>query len=566
MKKHYEKILLDTDYRIMRSLDIQILNSEAGLHYGGFRDGNGLVEPKFAIYRVTTMIAGLFHENSRYYGDETVYKRVLMGLKYITASQRENGFFDLINCNFYSAPDTAFCLKRLIPSYQYLTVGFYETEEKNQGNEKLKEYATSISGIMKDIIYRGAKAMINGGFHTPNHRWAIASILLICAKMFDEASFADHAQVYLKEGIDSTDDGEYAERSAGNYNRICNDAMIMMAAASGDDSYLEFATRNLYMMLNYIEPDGSIFTNNSTRQDRGKKVYPKDYYMEYLYLGYKLKNETFMQAANKIMDYVNKHNLTAMDCLIHFMNQPELFTFEYEESNMPDTYHKYFKESSLVRMRNKDYSCSLVNGSSSFLYFTHGDLTMGMKIGGSFCEHRAFVPQQLSPTKDGYELTQTMTGWYYLPFKESQASNDWWEMDHGKRDKIYGPNLDFKIKVKEVKDGVDVHIKIDGIDRAPLRVELSFDANSIIRNDAFTIFGNAGGSIISKEGTVVASKGAYAISAGEAFGTHDFSDGMFGSESKNPNCFTVYFTDSTCFEHVISLRALASDRDYRSKS
>ena len=28
--------------------------------------------------------------------------------------------FDYITCNFFSAPDTAFCIKKLLPIYQYL--------------------------------------------------------------------------------------------------------------------------------------------------------------------------------------------------------------------------------------------------------------------------------------------------------------------------------------------------------------------------------------------------------------------------------------------------------------
>lgn len=559
MKTHYKKILFDTDNRIFRSLDIQVLDSLKELQYGGFKDQQGLVHPKFSIYRVTTMIAGLFNKDSRFYQDEKIYERVLLGLKYISNSQRENGFFDLINCNFYSAPDTAFCLKRLIPVYQYLTVSLYE----NAPTDILKEYAAILSPLLENIIHFGAMAITQGGFHTPNHRWAIASVLLICNRLFSEELFYEHAMLYLREGIDCNEDGEYAERSAGNYNRICNDAMIMIAKATDDPSYLEYAKRNLYMMLSYIEPDGSIFTNNSTRQDRGKKVYPKDYYMEYLYLGYLLKNEDFLQAANKIMDYVTIHNITSMDCLIHFMNTPDLISLEYNISQMPDTYHKYFKESSLVRIRNKNYSCSLVNNSSSFLYFTHGNLTMGMKIGGSFCEHRAFIPNTLTPVEGGYTLSQTMTGWYYLPFLEPVGTVDWWKMDNEKREKIYGPNLNFHLFIEEADNGVDVHIKADGIDKAPLRVELSFDSGSVISSDTFTLYGGSSGSMIAKRGEITASKGSYSITVGPAFGEHDFSDGMFGSEAKNPHCFTVYFTDYTCFEHVISLRAIPSSMDFR---
>lgn len=61
----------------------------------------------------------------------------------------------------------------------------------------------------------------------------------------------------LKEGNDCNEDGEYAERSAGNYNRINNDAMIMLAVATGDESYYAPVLRNLEMMLTYIDPDDS---------------------------------------------------------------------------------------------------------------------------------------------------------------------------------------------------------------------------------------------------------------------------------------------------------------------
>lgn len=76
------------------------------------------------------------------------------------------------------------------------------------------------------------------------------------------------------------------------------------------------------MMLTYVEPDDSIFTNNSTRQDRGRKIYPKDYYFEYLYMGDVLQKPEFLDAANEIMAAVDRHGLKAMDCLIQFMLRP----------------------------------------------------------------------------------------------------------------------------------------------------------------------------------------------------------------------------------------------------
>lgn len=542
MKKHYERVLLDADNRVDKSFAMQVMLPEDSFDFGGFRDNDYLVEPKFAIYRVTTMIACYFNHDSKWFGNKDVYDRVLLGLAYIKRAQRENGFFDLINCNFYSGPDTAFCIKRMLPVYCYLL--YHEASSESE----------KIINLMKPIIYSGATAIMHGGFHTPNHRWAIASALTFCSHVFKEQKFADAAIPYLNEGIDCNSDGEYAERSAGNYNRICNDAMIMLAVATGDDKYYEYAARNLNMMLLYIEPDDSIFTNNSTRQDRGNKIYPKDYYFEYLYLGYKLHNEKFLKAANYIMSILDEHNLTSMDCLIHFMNLPELISFEYEGCGIEKSYSKHFKDSNLVRCRINDYSYSIVNQSSSFLYFQHKALTVSVKIGGSFCEHRAFVPDLLVPEDNGYHLSQTMVGWYYLPFDEPQDTTDWWKMNNAGRKKLLGPNLEYNVDVVEAENGVDLHIKTSGIDRAPLRIELAFDGDCLVENNINTIQGAPGSCLLVKSGDVRVTKDDSTITVGPAFGAHQYTAGKFGSESRNPYCFTVYFTDFTCFDHVISFR------------
>lgn len=561
MRRHYERILKDCDMRVKRSFALQVMNSSDSINYGGFRDKDGLIEPKFSIYRVTTMIACLFNKESKWYQDRLTYERILLGLDYIKRSQRENGFFDLINCNFYSGPDTAFCIKRLLPTYYFLSTYNEENSNKNNDNNKINVNCIDselIKTSLKDIIYKGAKAMVNGGFHTPNHRWALASTLLLCYKLFGEEEFKLGADKYLIEGIDCNEDGEFAERSAGNYNRINNDAMITIAVATGDDTYYEYAKRNLNMMLTYIEPDGSIFTNNSTRQDRGKKVYPKDYYMEYLYMGVKFNDQTFLDAANNIMDIVEEKGLTTMDCLILFMIQPELIEFEHNTSNLPNVYHKHYKESDIVRCRRDSYSYSIINHSPTFLYFQHGDLTLSLKIGASFCEHRAFISQTLTQTEYGYNLSERKVGWYYLPFEKAQDTTDWWKMDNASRDKLYGPNMDFDIQITEVDGGLDIRLKTDGIDRAPLRLELAFDAGTRIESEHFIAEGIPGGGMVAKDGMVTAAKGDYAIEVGPAFGNHNFVAGKFGSEGRNPHCYTVYFTDHSCFDHTISLRAKPS--------
>lgn len=546
MKKYYSRILADSDQRVQKLLPKQVTENANDFYYGGFRDTDALVEPKYAIYCMTSMAAAYFNERSRWYLDTQLFEKILLAVDYIKRGQRENGFFDLINCNFYSAPDTAFCIKRLLPLYHYLI------------KHDTGEYAVTLISPIRNIIHNGAWAMAAGGFHTPNHRWAIASCLLLCARMFQEPKFETAANKYLVEGIDCNSDGEFAEKSAGNYNRINNDAMIMLTAATGDRQYEEYAIRNLYMMMTYLEPDGSIFTNNSTRQDRGKRVYSKDYYFEFLYLGEKYKDDNLLNCANYIMEVVLEKGQGTMDCLIHYMNFPHLKDLEHEGSLISTTYEKQYRDSNIVRCRNGNFSYTILSQNSTFLYFQNGDLTLSLKIGASFCEHRAFQAETLEKTEQGYRLSQQMTGWYYLPFEKSQDSADWWSMNNDAREKIYGPDMNFEVCIQKTENGIDVKFKVDGIDKAPIRIEAVFDSGARIESENFMVEGQPGGYIVAKSGMITVSHKEHAIRIGEAFGAHNFVTGKFGSEPVDSKCFTVYFTDFTCCEHTLSIRAATS--------
>ena len=144
-----------------------------------------------------------------------------------------------------------------------------------------------------NIIKNSAFGLVKGGFHTPNHRWAISACLMSAYTITHIEEFKICADKYLNEGLDVNDDGEYAERSSGIYNIVNNEQMIIIAEETGNNLYLKCVEKNLELMLSYFEPDGSVFTNNSTRQDNDKKMYPVEYYFQYLYIAYYNKNDMF---------------------------------------------------------------------------------------------------------------------------------------------------------------------------------------------------------------------------------------------------------------------------------
>ncbi|GAU76663.1 hypothetical protein [Fusibacter sp. 3D3] len=548
MYKHYQMILQEANRRAQKAMYKQVLDVESPF-YGGFRNPHHVIQAKNSIYEITKLAMVYCHEASDYYNDETVYKSMVLGLTYVASVQRENGLFDYVTCNFDSAPDTAFCLKKLLPVYQYLSV---ERSVKNQ--EPLYK-------MLEVIIKKGAYGLLEGGFHTPNHRWAIASVLGICANLFKDEAMKSAMDSYLIEGIDCNADGEFAERSAGNYNRINNDAMIWLTEATGDPSYEAYALKNLQMMLTYIEPDGSVFTANSTRFDKDAKVYPKYYYWQYLYLGQKYHKPEFLRMANKIMAIVAEKQITAPDFLIHFMNHPECIEGEIEgEGEVEGVYEvqesvHYYQASGIGRYLNKDISLTVLKDKSNFLYFNNGSITLELKLSGSYFEHRGFKPDQIELIEGKtFKLSQQMKGWYYLPFKTAQATADWWAMDHSKREIKAGPTLNLTVWVTPIETSVDVRIKVDGPDQAPFRVEMALAGIETIETEHMAIHVTGSEALVIKEGMVEVSNASSSMIIGPAFGNHRFIEGKEDSDAKHPGCATVYFTDYTSFERQFRIQ------------
>ncbi len=557
MESHYKKIVKDTDRRVIASMQRQIMDG-GNACYGGFWDGTGIVQAKYAIYQVAPMIAAYCCTDSAFYRSGEIFERIIAGLTYIRGVQHENGLFDYITCNFFSAPDTAFCLKKLLPVYEYLR-GMGEEEispaEKVSWIGKITTGEMEILRRLEEIIKDGADGMLAGGFHTPNHRWAIASILMACSKYFGSRKMEEAANTYLKEGIDCNEDGEFSEKSAGNYNRINNDAMILLSQVTGDTTYEQHVLRNLRMMLTYIEPDGSIFTANSTRFDKDLLVYPTDYYMEYLRMGQKYNIPEFLAMCNFIFDLAGEKNLAAPDCLIWFMLCPQYRNLEFGESYDFGNFHAFYRDSGIVRGRNGRFTYTVMSGKSNFFYLHSGTIKLEVKVCGSFCEHRAFKADNIEQLPGGgYHLNQVMRGWYYLPFEDAPETSDWWKMNQVARPKKYGPNMQIDVWVQEVKGGVDIRVKTSGVEGAPWRIELAFFGVNFLTSRQIDMPLTGSEVLVVKEGEVEVANGFDTLLIEPCFGKHHFIEGKEDSEKKTQGAFTLYLTDYTAFDREIHIR------------
>ena len=542
MRMHYDRVVQDTEKRVEHALKTQNLQ-QGSPYYGAFVMPNGVYMQKHALYQIASLAAAYCCQDTKYYHDENILTAMLRGLDYVDSTQHENGLFDYITCNFFSAPDTAFCIGIILPAYQYLR----RQTALSEGEALLKER-------LEKIIHLGGRGLLEGGFHTPNHRWAIAGLLAQCGKLFGEEDLTQAAFQYLNEGIDCNADGEYSEKSAGNYNGVNNQAMLFLADALGDDSYEQHVIRNLRMMMTYWEPDDSIFTANSTRFDKDRLVYPDGYYFFYLYIGTKYQIPEFIAMANYIFGIIFEKNLLSPDLLGRFLLHPELIGYESDQCATPLEYKAYYADSGIARVRRGRFSYTVMKDKSNFLYVHNGSVKLAVKIGGSFCEHRAFKAEKMWEENGQFHLHQTMRGWYYLPFPEKPATSDWWQMDNASRPKKLGPDMDIDVTVRDTDDGIAVDIRTSGVQGAPWRAELAFSGIDRLENDHMVMPIHGDEVIVLKNGFFTVSNADASMEVGPCFGNHHFTEGKEDSEAKTAGCATVYLTDYTPFHHTIIIR------------
>lgn len=548
MRRYMGHILVSAEKITEHFLKVQV-NAPGSMADGGME--GPVVDVKPTVFAVRDAMAVYLNPDSRYYKDQKLLEAMERAADFIARNQHEDGSFDYTVCNFHSAPDTSFCYHAMDKTYALMKT-FSDRAD-----------TSSLQRKYLNIMKKAAAAIRDGGFHTPNHRWAISAALMEAAVVFAEdepfaQSCRKRTEQYLQEGIDCNEDGEYAERSTGGYNGVVNNAMINLYEATGNPVYLKYAERNLHAMQNYLEPDGTVFTQNSTRQDKGKKVHADLYFHQYLYLAAEAelsdeRRTEFEAAAHRIIrDNIARGDM-APDCLYLLMLHKKMSSFRLEACGFAKEYRKYFRESGVLRVAKKAYSYTALKGKSAFLYMNVQGMNVCFKLGESFCEVRNFIPQRLEETEDGCILSALANVWYYLPWDEKPETSDWWQMDQSKRKLQISSQVHTQLRVKELEDGLEISLHTDGLERLPLRLQLCVPAGTVIRNDAVWLKASAGESMILRSGTVELALGEQILTFGPGFGEHEFQ-GHYSGEEVNAGGYTIFCNACTPAEKTVFLR------------
>ena len=198
---HFEEMLAQYDAQTARLLSAQCGDRGKDV-YGAFILFGCHTDTRSSGFGLAHLTVSYLLPQSRFYHSEKVRSALETAFSYIFSHQRPGGCLDLSGCNFASAPDTAFTVNEVISAWYLL--------EKYGGAE-----TEWLKPLLLRLIESCCEGVMNGGFHTPNHRWAISACLKHGAKICNRPDFSTKADVYLGEGLDINEDGEFAERSAG---------------------------------------------------------------------------------------------------------------------------------------------------------------------------------------------------------------------------------------------------------------------------------------------------------------------------------------------------------------
>ena len=455
-----ERMTAELDRDVERLLSLQNTRTGEILREDGFSDTRGMG------FSVARMLTACLYRGSRWYDSPDLQEAVIRALLYIQASRRPSGMFDLASCNFDSAPDTAFTVNALLDVLAVLKTASIRFRDR-------------IEELLLDVVEQACRGMCSAGFHTPNHRWAISACLKTAAPYVRDKELSrtmqERADRYLREGLDQDRDGEFTERSAGTYNAVNDDQMIRLYLATGEKIYLEAARNNLLFMRYFLEPDGSLFTQHSTRQDRGTKVWPAGYCILYLLTGWLLQDPELASVGQTLFDLCAAHNQVPTG-LVHIMRFPDMVSYG-RNVQLPSSFACLFEASGILRVREEEFCVTLRKNAPDFMYVRSGGMDLCMSVYANVCDRRNFAAETLEKTgPDTYELRGSFPGWYYLPFEQPPETGDWRKMDHGAREKEIRNTLYMTVSVhidRKAK-ALTLNVSATGLDRVPIRLECGF--------------------------------------------------------------------------------------------
>lgn len=441
-------------------------------------------------YQLQRLAAAYCAPESSYYRSRDVVRQMDETTGMLLGAQHPDGTID--SGNLESPPDTAFVVEPLGVALANL-------------NRHDSAELTGIKEGLRTFLLAAGETLTVGGVHTPNHRWGVCAALARINALYPAAKYVRRIDEWLSEGIDIDADGQFSERSTGNYSAVTDIWLITMARLLQRDQLLEPARRNLTLTLYHMHADGELETVASRRQDQWRRdsvfsarPVPDNFHLPYRYLALRDGNGQFATMTRLIEEEAGDE---LADNLGYFLEESRLKDELPPGEPLPADYARFFPASGLVRIRRGQVSASVYGGSDyplgvvsglaanpTFFTFRKGEAVLeSVRMAPQFFRKGFFYSQGVDVQEHRYQLHQRLEVPYYQPLPEAARRADgdyklspaedrfWSKMDFPAREKSNIKTLEQRVAVVETERGrFDLEVDIDGHDGVPVTLECSF--------------------------------------------------------------------------------------------
>ena len=464
------RLLEINDQLIPAEMARQSLN-EAKTYYGALFDADSVVSPIRTAQFLQTLMCSYVSHGSRYYHSPEILNRLTLAAGALLDLQHDDGTIDLLTTNFHSTPDLGFTIFPVAHAYGIMLK-----------NEDL-EYG-EFPRMVRRYLLKAGDALSVGGIHTPNHRWVVSAALAWIHSFFPDPKYVKRVNQWLAEKIDIDPDGQYNERSTAVYTPVTNRCLLDIARKLKMDYLYDVVRKNLDMTFYFVHSNGEIATESSNRQDKYIRSNMSKYYHAYNFMALHDESEAYSGMVKYITSTVPDSHLHYM--LPIFMEDPAQMQDLPPPAPVPDRYHKYFKFSDMVRIRDGEVDMSIITGNSTFFTLFKGQAALeAVRLSAAFFGKGQFSAQTMEKTDDGYILSSTILGPYYQPLPKEKIPNDtdaWTKVPRSERQHSEVQVLTTRVHVKHAGKKAIIRISVDGPENLPVTLEFGFRSGGTLEN------------------------------------------------------------------------------------
>ena len=552
MLDHYAFQLKVLDNAVREYLRAQCMD-EGSRFYGALVEtAQGVTGPHASIALARRLIEGYCVPGSAFCGREELLDRAALAMRFALTLVHEDGTIDLVTTNFHDASETAFAVQTAAPALMLL---------REFGRGAPGEAA--LDALLQRFIDRAADGLLAGGFHTPNHRWVHAAALALCWKLTGRGALLEKMRAFLAEGIDCDESGEYTERSSGVYNIVCDRSFILLAETLGMDELLEHVERNLDMVEMYFEPDHTVNTLNSSRQDAGTSPDWRIYYSCYLYMALRTGRRDFAWIADEMLRQSDYEPLfherrpgSLYEFLFFLLRDPDTLARMASISGEPpaERFDRHFEQSGIVRARRGDLTLTLVKNQPLFAMLKFGTHPVWLRLAGCFYAKGQFEPQIIEAVKDGWRLRFSVRWGYKGPLPAPQDTRDWHKMDHSQRPDVFMQDFGFEVTARLADGEATFEVASFGQAGVPVKLELLAEPGGQFETDGLALRARPGDYLYQRcDAALYRWPDRHTMGISGGFSSHFFGENMRGALPGDEEHLFICLTGETPLHERVAL-------------